>query len=322
MEKIICDVCGYEYPETEAQCPLCGCAKKDVAKAAAVSTPETQAPADSHVKGGRFSSGNVRKRSKTGYTPMVYSADSREEEEEIEQEQEMEQDKPISNRPLLIIVILLLLAIIAVSTYIAILFSDNGDAASQNQQTTSTTTKPTVKIVECTDIVLNNVVGGVVQFTDAGEFLVLECTRLPEDCVQTFAYSVSNPAVVEIDPDGKIVAKAEGTAVVTVTCGKIEKQIQIVCDFAPKIPENLLNTYIVPESAVPVKEYQVEIYNANQNVNVRKGPATTYDKTTTVKVGQILTVYATCEDPNRPQYPWLLTDEGWVTEQYAKRVVE
>ena len=26
MSKIICDICGTSYPETEERCPICGCA--------------------------------------------------------------------------------------------------------------------------------------------------------------------------------------------------------------------------------------------------------------------------------------------------------
>ena len=27
MSKIVCDICGTTYPDTEEQCPICGCAK-------------------------------------------------------------------------------------------------------------------------------------------------------------------------------------------------------------------------------------------------------------------------------------------------------
>ena len=65
MNKIICDVCGTDYPETAAQCPICGCASAG-AKTAAGNEPadlEAQA-AHSYVKGGRYSKANVRKRLK------------------------------------------------------------------------------------------------------------------------------------------------------------------------------------------------------------------------------------------------------------------
>ena len=57
MSKIICDVCGTSYPETEVQCPICGTAKTDAAKS--TTGGET---GYAYVKGGRFSHANVRKR--------------------------------------------------------------------------------------------------------------------------------------------------------------------------------------------------------------------------------------------------------------------
>ncbi len=57
MNKIVCDVCGTSYPEDAVQCPICGTAKTDSSKTA--SGTET---GYAHVKGGRFSQANVRKR--------------------------------------------------------------------------------------------------------------------------------------------------------------------------------------------------------------------------------------------------------------------
>lgn len=60
MSKIICDVCGTSYPDTSAQCPICGNAKSE----AAVSMGTVGTPYDenyAYVKGGRFSHANVRK---------------------------------------------------------------------------------------------------------------------------------------------------------------------------------------------------------------------------------------------------------------------
>ena len=73
MNKIICDVCGTMYPESAAQCPICGCAKQ-----AEVETPtadmipeETETGSYTPVKGGRFSKANVRKRNKNVEQPVV-----------------------------------------------------------------------------------------------------------------------------------------------------------------------------------------------------------------------------------------------------------
>lgn len=58
MSKIICDVCGTAYPDTASQCPICGTAKPDVSSQSVGDNNEHHA----YVKGGRFSTANVRKR--------------------------------------------------------------------------------------------------------------------------------------------------------------------------------------------------------------------------------------------------------------------
>ncbi|MBR4972436.1 MAG: hypothetical protein IKY59_05650, partial [Oscillospiraceae bacterium] len=57
MNKIVCDVCGTSYPESVAQCPICGTAKTDANK-----TTTGGEAGYAYVKGGRFSHANVRKR--------------------------------------------------------------------------------------------------------------------------------------------------------------------------------------------------------------------------------------------------------------------
>lgn len=64
MSKVICDVCGTTYPDTSAQCPICGSARKSVNQTGADSTGEGSSYA--YVRGGRFSKSNVRKRNRTG----------------------------------------------------------------------------------------------------------------------------------------------------------------------------------------------------------------------------------------------------------------
>ena len=60
MSKIVCDMCGTSYPETAAQCPICGSAKSETAVPAGDTM--TQSAGYAYVKGGRFSHANVKKR--------------------------------------------------------------------------------------------------------------------------------------------------------------------------------------------------------------------------------------------------------------------
>lgn len=71
MEKVICDVCGTDYPETAAQCPICGCARGDGGQTSAGNTTAEERPAYTYTKGGRFSKSNVRKRLKAAQKQSV-----------------------------------------------------------------------------------------------------------------------------------------------------------------------------------------------------------------------------------------------------------
>lgn len=70
MGKIICDICGANYSETENQCPICGAAKSD----SPLSYGETTAGGEdgyAYVKGGRFSKSNVKKRNDNRELPRT-----------------------------------------------------------------------------------------------------------------------------------------------------------------------------------------------------------------------------------------------------------
>ena len=148
MNKVICDVCGTDYPETASQCPICGCARAGGAQTSAGNTAgDEERPAYTYVKGGRFSKANVRKRLKGAQVattaPKKTPAPKEQPEPEVE-EQEPEEERGGSNVALIIIVILLLLAIIAVSGYIVVEYFDFGFGRNK-EPSTSQTTQPTVQ---------------------------------------------------------------------------------------------------------------------------------------------------------------------------------
>ena len=64
MNKVICDVCGTDYPETSSQCPICGCARGEEGQTSAGNSSQEETRSYTYVKGGRFSKSNVRKRLK------------------------------------------------------------------------------------------------------------------------------------------------------------------------------------------------------------------------------------------------------------------
>ena len=114
MSKIICDVCGTTYPETAAQCPICGCVRPGEAKVVSTNTsvlPEEGENSYTYVKGGRFSKSNVRKRNQNNNAAASASSATAKEDGE---------KKDGSEKGLTIAVIVLLLAIVAVVLYVVL----------------------------------------------------------------------------------------------------------------------------------------------------------------------------------------------------------
>ena len=116
MNKIICDVCGTSYPETDTQCPICGCVRPGEVHTIDGDVADQSANAETgsytYVKGGRFSKSNVRKR--------IRAAQSAAASDDNNGDASDKQAK--KDRGLLIAVVALLLAVIAVVIYIVVHF--------------------------------------------------------------------------------------------------------------------------------------------------------------------------------------------------------
>lgn len=220
MSKIVCDICGTSYPETAKQCPICGSVRpgdaqrvtSDVKSDGVVSTGYT------HVKGGRFSKSNVKKRTKTQTT----GGDGR----SVAAGKNRNDDDSKSNRGLVATAIILLLAIIGVVIYIAVRFfapiSDpNGSKPTENLGSDIN--------LSCRDLTLDTY---TVLFDQQGAAKLLDVKTIPEKPSEKITYSSDNEAVATVTDKGKITAVAEGTAKITVSCGKVTKECIVTVQFA------------------------------------------------------------------------------------------
>lgn len=313
MEKIICDICGTDYPETENQCPICGCAKGEGATTSA-GNASAEEQTYAYVKGGRFSKSNVRRRLNSDQqpkrtAPAIVPDDDEEEEEE----------QPQSNRGLIIVVIVLLLAIIAVSTYIAVMFFGKAgptDPTVPGQSSSSSVTK-----VPCASIALDSV---QITLTEKGETKQIGYTLIPANTTDRPVFTVEDPAVVSVDSTGKITALSSGTTTIFIVCGDVQSKLTVVCSTTepttppttpvdkPTLPQN--SNFTVPADATPVEAYKIIV--TNSYVNIRKGPSTSYDKAGTANKDDQLTVIATYYADD---LDWGLTEKGWLALKYTKR---
>lgn len=206
MNRIICDICGSEYPENEERCPICSYPRQGNEKTviAASAAPYTK------IKGGRFSSKNVKKRRK----------------EQLRNASVDNERDP--NKPLIMIIIILLIAIILMTAYIAvrILGDWRGDApVPQTTATTATTAAPTVP---CAGIGLDE---QVVELDNRGDQKQLGVRLQPADTTDTPVYVSADPSIVEVSETGLVTAVGSGQTTITITCGSVSKTCTVVCWF-------------------------------------------------------------------------------------------
>lgn len=305
MNKIICDVCGTDYPETAEQCPICGCANAGEQAAAGIDTLEgEEKAARSYVKGGRFSKKNVNKRLKAMGTQPSYIEpepipEPEYDDEDQDEDQEPEEEERGSNLGLIIIVVILLLAIAAVSAYIAItIFGLGGGKApvvrpNPNTSTTAPTTEqiPEDTGIACTDVALSD----VDIFLDAkGATWLLTAEVAPENTTDVLKFTSSDETVVTVDPvSGLVTAVGNGVASITVTCGDVVRDCPVKCEFteAPEettAPEN--PTVPVEGFVLKLDKKDFTLFTANATCDIYSGELNASEITWTSDNEQVATI--------------------------------
>ncbi len=260
MSKIICDVCGTSYPETATQCPICGCVRPaDVTVVAGNTDVNENGDTGNYiyVKGGRFSKSNVKKRNQAQQTSDS-AVDSAAQEPEKSKQTDM---------GLVIAVCVLLLAIVSAVIYIAMNFF--GSVPTEQLQpagwetTAATTTEAgtvdtqaTELKIPCQSILISKT---SVEFDSVGAGCLLNVTVNPADTTDKIVFSTSDDLVATVSEDGKIVAVGPGEAVITVTCGSVTAQCNVVCRFEVVDATDTTETTAPAETTEPAAPVNTEI---------------------------------------------------------------
>ena len=257
MEKIICDVCGTSYPETSLQCPICGCAKPETGKTAAAGEGAAETGKYTSVKGGRFSSKNVKKRLEASGRVAPP------EEPEEEEEETVVAEKPGTSVGMVISVIALILAVCAAVVFIYVRYFEDPDAvdipepSETNGIVETTTAAPTETTeppyISCTGIELDT---HSVTLEEEGANWLLHAKALPEDTQDELHFESKDPSVATVSQDGKITAVGNGRTAIVITCGSITAEFEVIC----KLPVETT----VPPTTAPL----------HQNVRINKTDVT------------------------------------------------
>ena len=239
MSKIICNVCGTAYPETAAQCPICGCVRPGTTKVVEeYNKTEAKDGASNtyqHVKGGRFSKSNVQKRNRAvqaDYSPNpAGSENKKQKDKKVNKEAEEETD-----RRLLIPVILVMLAIAVVVVFIIVRFLTPAIFKPNDKPTVPPTSVPSASdsgpaAVPCEKITLTDT---VIELDAIGASQLLSVTCTPADTTDTVTFVSSDPNVATVTDKGKITLIGAGQADITVTCGDQVAVCRVVS--GPNVP--------------------------------------------------------------------------------------
>lgn len=254
MNKVICDVCGTDYPETSRQCPICGSAYSGSGQTSAGNTAAQEQTARTPTRGGHFSKANVRKRMKNNseqLKPAPAKVPIQESGDDDEFDYDEEELEGVSNKGLILIVVLLLIACLAVSTYIMVTFfggkgdkNPGGTTAGTHQtgpsvtspsgtegtepsgtEVTDPTGGPVVDRIPCTKLTVDMM--EIILESDAPMQILYN--REPVDTTDAVVFDCDNDQVARVDADGRVFAVGKGTAVITVTCGDQKVTIPVRC---------------------------------------------------------------------------------------------
>ncbi len=234
MSKVICDVCGTAYPETAAQCPICGSARSEQEPAAAGNpVPGSEGGATyTYVKGGRFSKANVQKRNRSAGRVKQREPEPEEpdhKDDGTDQDEQDDRKSRGSNRGLVGLTILLLLAIVAVIIYICIQFF--GPGFQQQTPGTGNTSNPSsssgaTEAIPCTGLKIE---GAEVNLLSEGSTWMLTVRPTPANTTQPLIFRSSDTSVATVDQMGRVTAVGKGEAIISVICGNMLAECKVKC---------------------------------------------------------------------------------------------
>lgn len=279
MSKIICDICGTSYPESGTQCPICGSVRPaDLNAVLHTSETAEERPNGSytHVRGGRFSKANVKKRNQGKNLESVEPAKKVAEPDK--------KPKKKSDIWFVVVIVALLAAIVAVVIYIAVRFfvpaldTNEPPAADTTPSTTEQTQETTTGPLEilCEEITLNKT---VIEFDRVDAAIYLKATVTPEDTAEDIYFVSSDDTVAIVGADGRVKAVGAGEATITVYCGSIEATCRVVCNFEPEdtVPETSQATDPTEATTIPVTSDKFKLNRSDFTIGEKGGTWDLYD---------------------------------------------
>ena len=314
MNKVICDICGTMYPENASQCPICGCAKPEDANVvpAEGTGADAAAGAYSYTKGGHFSKSNVKKRNKAATKAPKAVAAAAAAKNADEENGDNEENSGESNKGLIIAIVLLIIAIVGMLCYIFFTYFAGDIFGGNDPVVTTQATVTTTGEIKCQDLDLQ-VPGNEITLDKVDHAWLLTVIPSPFDTTDEIAFTSSDPNVAMVSSDGRVTAVGAGTATITVTCGDVVKQCQVVCNIeteptteATTEPTTDATTEATTEATTKPTEPKPDLSKFHTDVLGSK-----YDNDCRLDVGDSCTIVLRDGDGNKVDVTWSATVEGY-----------
>lgn len=283
MDKIICDICGSSYPETEEVCPICGCSK-DVKLDL---EPEDEnflldSPITSAKKvDGKYSAFNAQQAQEALEDEWDEDDDDYEEDDDDEEESHRGRTSVVI---LLTIVIMLLLCVCGF-LFVRYLLPNMGDEPAETefvpetQAVVETTTEPGIP---CEQLIMMS--GASLDLTREGEYKLINVMVKPEDTTDKLEYSSADETIATVNAEGRVTAVSEGDTVITIRCGNQKVECRIFVRYVEETEPPTEETE-APTEAETVPEEQAE--TAETEAKETEAPETQPEETTAATTGAL-----------------------------------
>ena len=313
MNKVICDICGTMYPENASQCPICGCAKPEDANVvpAEGTGADAAAGAYSYTKGGHFSKSNVKKRNKAATKAPKAVAAAAAAKNADEENGDNEENSGESNKGLIIAIVLLIIAIVGMLCYIFFTYFAGDIFGGSDPVVTTQATVTTTGEIKCQDLDLQ-VPGNEITLDKVDHAWLLTVIPSPFDTTDEITFTSSDPNVAMVSSDGRVTAVGAGTATITVTCGDVVKQCQVVCNIETEPTTEATTepttepTEATTEATTKPTEPKPDLSKFHTDVLGSK-----YDNDCRLDVGDSCTIVLRDGDGNKVDVTWSATVEGY-----------
>ena len=235
MNKVICDICGTSYPESSDRCPICGCSRElqqFTLSSASNGTEGSSSGGKTRVKGGRFSTANVRKRNQNVNTYQV----KQEQSGAFAEEDEPNGDSNkllVALLSILIVILLVIAGFIFTRYFLPDLFPGEEETEPSTSEATTEQTQPTTEeiteppTVPCESLELLS--GETAELYGIGQYYLVNVEFLPVDTTDELVYSSSDETVAVVNGEGRVEVVGEGVVTITVTCGPQQVTCTLSC---------------------------------------------------------------------------------------------